>query len=67
MFNATHLRTSVKRTIRLSIESPNGKHRRTFVTIDRSPSDSDTMVMEKAAAVYRQKCGFQSRIVAIYI
>ena len=67
MFNATQLRTSVKRMVRLSIESANGKHRRATVEIDRSPSDSDTMVMEKASAAYRQKHGFQSRIVAIYV
>ncbi len=67
MFNATNLRPPVKRMVRLSIETANGKHRRTTVEIDRSPSDSDAMVMEKAAAVYRQKHGFQSRIVAIYV
>lgn len=67
MFTTTSFRPTVKKTIRLSIESANGKHRRSTVEIDRSPSDSDTAVMEKAAAEYRRKHGFQSRIVAIYV
>jgi hypothetical protein len=67
MFSATNFGGSVKRTVRLSIESANGRHRRVTVEIDRSPSDSDAKVMEKASAAYRQKRGFQSRIVAIYV
>lgn len=67
MYTTTSFRPTVKKTIRLSIESAKGKHRRTTVEIDRSPSDSDATVMQKASAAYRQKHGFQSRIVAIYV
>ena len=59
--------TITRRTIRLSIETPNGKHRRVTVEIDRSPEDNAKTVMEKASAAYRAKHGFADRIVAIYI
>ncbi len=53
--------------IRLSIETPSGKHRRLSVTIERTPTDSDAVVMHKASTAYRQRHGFSSRIVAIYV
>lgn len=67
MSTASNFRLSVKRTIRLSIETASGKHRRTFVTIDRQPGDTDAMVMQKASSEYHRKHRFQSRIVALYV